>query len=985
MADNFVIDPFYENIRAPMWVNFSNPDEVEGDSWFDTLSDTDDADRVRLMPTEFEIAQLLPDQEFDSRTPEKPRSPTVLRTTSVAEIPAPVFSDDEDTPEEQNEDVMDETAVDKQGAKAPVLPATPDQPADSEGSFEDVVMEEAQNDDVTQEASTPQEAPTEADEDCTMEDAVVPETPTEPTSSPVSDILLPASPQMPTESAEPRPALMGDASNEATVAPTAEPMEEEAVVEGEAAAETPVVEEAVEPTKEPEATATTEAAVEDPVIEDTEEPTTDSLATGETTEEVQEQMAAPLESVAAPCVATANVASAPEEPVVEEPQDEASEATPSDETSQDVSIELVKPADITGISTPTSEDVVMEDASMEDASTSTDSGLDLSAVVEEGEDEDDFLMQDGDDSALAAIDNKEAIMMEEIEERRRALEEKKAQAAIMEVKVMGPSSTAHAGLRTPTLQEAFQKHRKKASKAKPAEPTEPEEFSFSTQSRAERRSSARRQSYSSASDSEASLHRAWTGQVTEPKEFHFRTEERVQLRRSMRPSEISDAMKEPVTPSHREWTGELTEPREFNFSTDERMQLRSMNKAPIISSDERELQECRHFKAYPLNRKVLESAGDLGVPRLAKRKLTRPQSPALATRDRSILRKRTRGEVDEEEPAEVSGFDSGTDCQFDFAARFGREQDQANKIRRLSLTEPKPFSFQTEQRAALRKSIRPTRSGDVTPGTCYSSDCESSMSNSVQRRASAKRSRRRKRAAQQAQPLGLTEPKPFSFATDERAALRTPTKKRKLAESAEDTYEEAEAARKAYSTFDRFAAEPRGRAEVPAKKQARRRSRSLQPRQLTEPQPFRFQTEQRALQASISKPTDTGLENGTNLFAPLSSVNKAPRAAKKKQTQPKEGTGRALGKVSAAKLNTNGRRTSPRLMTKKSSKEHTSRLMKPTAASQASSTAASKAIQKKPRSHAMKTRASRRKLTEPHSPMLHTRLRAAAIHGMRDL
>lgn len=45
------------------------------------------------------------------------------------------------------------------------------------------------------------------------------------------------------------------------------------------------------------------------------------------------------------------------------------------------------------------------------------------------------------------------------------------------------------------------------------------------------------------------------------------------------------------------------------------------------------------FRALPLDRKVLDSCGDRGVPKLAKLPLTKPRSPKLSTKGRSVARK----------------------------------------------------------------------------------------------------------------------------------------------------------------------------------------------------------------------------------------------------------------------------------------------------------------------------------------------------------
>ena len=62
----FTIDPIFEAIRAPQYYNFQSPDTQEGDTWF--KAHNDDENKV------FEEEQLLPDEEFDIKTPPKPTS-----------------------------------------------------------------------------------------------------------------------------------------------------------------------------------------------------------------------------------------------------------------------------------------------------------------------------------------------------------------------------------------------------------------------------------------------------------------------------------------------------------------------------------------------------------------------------------------------------------------------------------------------------------------------------------------------------------------------------------------------------------------------------------------------------------------------------------------------------------------------------------------------------------------------------------------------
>ncbi|RUS26201.1 hypothetical protein BC938DRAFT_471081 [Jimgerdemannia flammicorona] len=73
---------------------------------------------------------------------------------------------------------------------------------------------------------------------------------------------------------------------------------------------------------------------------------------------------------------------------------------------------------------------------------------------------------------------------------------------------------------------------------------------------------------------------------------------------------------------------EVTYPKSPKLLT----KYRSKPTTSALSTEEREMQDIEkagHFKAHPVNRKIFESAGDLGVPRIKKPELTIPHSPAI--------------------------------------------------------------------------------------------------------------------------------------------------------------------------------------------------------------------------------------------------------------------------------------------------------------------------------------------------------------------
>jgi hypothetical protein len=92
-------------------------------------------------------------------------------------------------------------------------------------------------------------------------------------------------------------------------------------------------------------------------------------------------------------------------------------------------------------------------------------------------------------------------------------------------------------------------------------------------------------------------------------------------------------------------TGEakLTVPHEFHFRVDER--LKSQPPREVLTTEQREALEVASFpafKARPLDPRVLNSIGDLGVPRVEKAPLTVPTSPEFRSEARLAARAQSR-------------------------------------------------------------------------------------------------------------------------------------------------------------------------------------------------------------------------------------------------------------------------------------------------------------------------------------------------------
>eukprot|EP01087_Luapelamoeba_hula_P020639 TRINITY_DN7075_c0_g1_i1.p1 TRINITY_DN7075_c0_g1~~TRINITY_DN7075_c0_g1_i1.p1 ORF type:complete len:487 (+),score=90.54 TRINITY_DN7075_c0_g1_i1:88-1548(+) len=128
----------------------------------------------------------------------------------------------------------------------------------------------------------------------------------------------------------------------------------------------------------------------------------------------------------------------------------------------------------------------------------------------------------------------------------------------------------------------------------------------------------------------------------------------------------------------------LTEPREFVFTT--AMRVRP---SKYITTEEKERRELEHlrathrFKARPLDPRILQSAGDLGVPCVPKRPVTQPQTPQFVRRARK--RMRDTGELQQQ----VDDSEQKKDAR------------QSEPKRKKTGYEGRPFQLYTEERGAV--------------------------------------------------------------------------------------------------------------------------------------------------------------------------------------------------------------------------------------------------------------------------------------------
>jgi targeting protein for Xklp2 len=81
----------------------------------------------------------------------------------------------------------------------------------------------------------------------------------------------------------------------------------------------------------------------------------------------------------------------------------------------------------------------------------------------------------------------------------------------------------------------------------------------------------------------------------------------------------------------------LTQPSEPTLSTSTRANVRVSGVMTREEEEDKEVEEMKkyRFKALPLDPRVLQSCGEMGVPRVDKKPVTQPQAPVFQTDGRA--------------------------------------------------------------------------------------------------------------------------------------------------------------------------------------------------------------------------------------------------------------------------------------------------------------------------------------------------------------
>ncbi|XP_031393565.1 protein TPX2 isoform X1 [Punica granatum] len=166
-----------------------------------------------------------------------------------------------------------------------------------------------------------------------------------------------------------------------------------------------------------------------------------------------------------------------------------------------------------------------------------------------------------------------------------------------------------------------------------------------------------------------------TPKPPEFQEFHLET----MARANQNAESASVASTETSRQHNNQWRPHLTEPQTPNLQTS--LRARPPKVKSSIELEQEELEKVPKFKAKPLNKKILESKGNLGVFCNTKKLLTRPQEFHFAT--------------DERFPQPSAVFDL-----FDKLS-LNSEPRHNNPIPRN--TNPNPFHLHTEERGAEKE------------------------------------------------------------------------------------------------------------------------------------------------------------------------------------------------------------------------------------------------------------------------------------------
>ena len=340
----------------------------------------------------------------------------------------------------------------------------------------------------------------------------------------------------------------------------------------------------------------------------------------------------------------------------------------------------------------------------------------------------------------------------------------------------------------------------------------------------------------------------------------------------------------------------LTKPQEPMLST----AMRSHNRPSLIDEAEKARSTTHSFKAHPLNRKILESSGDLGVMRVVKRPLTQPQSPKLRVAQLAS-RKPTPAEIREREERELAQKRIFKALPVNGALPPESPATSARRAAAAASTHRPLTVAQSPMLHTKSRSVMQSSSSFGAPGATPSKRPLGSRFSSSQHHQSAEQEDRTFKArpmpdysalarvgvAQHAPShasRALTIPEPFALATDERSAMEEERRR-----------EREERARKEEAERRNFRARPLPNTSVPFRPHLELK--------ITDPEPFALHSEVLHAQSQHDLEEKLEKERQERIAKAQFKARPVPQS-KPLQVRP---SNRPLTDVSAFQLNTENR------------------------------------------------------------------------------
>merc|ERR1711974_5368 len=159
-------------------------------------------------------------------------------------------------------------------------------------------------------------------------------------------------------------------------------------------------------------------------------------------------------------------------------------------------------------------------------------------------------------------------------------------------------------------------------------------------------------------------------------------------------------------------TSIISRPNRNTLTKTSSMNSKSYSRART-KDDQKKPSEDFIFRALPLDRRVLDSCGDMGVPKIAKIPVTRPVSPNLSTARRTTIR-RSNGNSSSGDESNKSSHDSDSDpstCDFTAFNRQTTERRRSSQSRKPLRTSERTSSIGHNKRISTARAANTNTNG----------------------------------------------------------------------------------------------------------------------------------------------------------------------------------------------------------------------------------------------------------------------------------